>query len=304
MAIPDYQSMMQPILAVAVDGRPYPVADLVAAMEDHFRLTPDERTALLPSGTQRTIANRVQWAVSYLSHAGLLDRVARGQVSITDRGRQLVNTGVARVDVKVLAQYPEFQEFRTRSAKRRPDKPGTVDVVAVTPDEAMDATYQTYREGIEADLLERVLASSPEFFERLVLQLLRRMGYGDANPGKADQHVGGPGDGGIDGIIFEDRLGLDAVYVQAKRWAPDNPVRRPDLQAFAGSLEGHRATKGVFITTSRFTDDARQYLNQISKRVVPIDGRALVRLMYDHGVGVRTVATYELRRVDSGAFEE
>jgi restriction system protein len=167
----------------------------------------------------------------------------------------------------------------------------------------LDGTYAALRRTVEADLLDHVLASSPQFFEQLVLDLLVAMGYGGARAADAARHVGRTGDDGIDGVIDEDKLGLDAVYIQAKRWAPDHPVRRPDLQGFAGSLEGQRATKGVFITTSRFTDDAREYVQRISRRVVLIDGLTLSRLMYDHRIGVRDHRTYDVRRVDAAYFE-
>lgn len=300
MAIPDFQSLMLPMLELCDDGEQHKVNLLVEQLAERFHLSATDRDQPLSSG-QRVIYNRTHWAASYLAKAGLLRRSARGSVEITERGREVLSSRPDRVDIRLLERYPEFAAFRARA--RQP----TVSAVATDsgqdPEELLDSTYTSLRGTVEADLLDHVLASSPTFFERLVLDLLIAMGYGGARPADAARHVGRSGDDGIDGVIDEDRLGLDAVYIQAKRWAPDHPVRRPDLQGFAGSLEGQRATKGVFLTTSRFTPDAREYVERISRRVVLIDGAALARLMYDHRIGVRDHRTYEVRRVDSAYFE-
>jgi restriction system protein len=206
-----------------------------------------------------------------------------------------------RVDIKLLSQFPEFETFRTKTAAA--PEPAPDPATEQDPEELLDATFTALRRTVEEDLLEQVRASTPVFFEQLVLSLLRAMGYGGTQPLEAFRHVGRTGDDGIDGVIDEDKLGLDAVYIQAKRWAADHPVRRPDLQAFAGSLEGQRASKGVFITTSRFTTDATEYVGRISRRIVLIDGTRLTRLMYEHGIGVRDRRTYHVRRVDSAYFE-
>jgi restriction system protein len=294
---------MLPLLKSLDDGQQHHTSDLSARMEDEFKLSDADREQLLPSGTQRTIVNRVHWAVSYMVQAALIVRTGRGQVAITSRGREVLAEGVERVDIKYMNRFPEFLEFRARSQPKAGGATQIPDSQA-TPEEVLESTFEAVREQVEADLLQRVLDSPPAFFEQLVVDLLEAMGYGSANTGQAGRRVGRSGDDGIDGIIDEDRLGLDAVYLQAKRWAVDHPVRRPDLQAFAGSLEGQRATKGVFITTSRFTPDATEYVSRISRRIVLIDGATLGRLMYDFGVGVRTVKSYELRRVDLGYFDE
>lgn len=298
MGVPDYQTLMSPIVAMASDGQDHRVADLIQGLSDQFSLTEEDRDQRISSG-QRTIFNRTHWAVTYLVKAGLLERSARGTVRITDRGRAVLAEKPERIDVKYLSQFPELAAFRAHGASSGPDHPQPP---SATPDELLEATYAALRGSVEADLLDRVLASPPDFFEQLVVDLLVAMGYGGSDAG-ASRRVGKSGDDGIDGVIDEDKLGLDAVYIQAKRWDPSHPVRRPDLQAFAGSLEGQRAGKGVFITTSRFTEDAREYVGRISKRIVLIDGPLLARLMYEHGIGVRDHRRYEVRKVDAAYFE-
>jgi restriction system protein len=300
VAVPDYQTLMLPVMRIAADGRDQRTNELVEALADEFHLTAEDRGQLLASG-QRTIFNRTHWAVTYLAKAALLVRSSRGHVRITDRGRQALATQPERIDVKFLSQYPEFVAFRAKTAPRAPAD-DQVHSAEDTPDERLESTYAALRAGVEADLLERALAAPPAFFEQLVVDLLVAMGYGGSQAGAA-RRVGRTGDDGIDGVIDEDKLGLDAVYIQAKRWDPTHPVRRPDVQGFAGSMEGQRAGKGVFITTSRFTDDAREYTGRISKRIVLIDGQVLARLMYDHRIGVRDHRIYEVRRVDSAYFE-
>jgi restriction system protein len=300
LTVPDYQTLMLPMLRMTGDGQDHKVSGLVEALADHFNLNEAERDDRLASG-QRVIFNRTHWAATYLVKAGLLIRAVRGSVQITERGRAALAQAPERIDVKFLSQYPEFVAFRARTTT--PGETVQTGAAPQDPEELLDSTYAALRRAVETDLLDHVLGASPTFFEQLVLDLLVAMGYGGAQTGDAARHVGRSGDDGIDGVIDEDKLGLDAVYIQAKRWAPDHPVRRPDLQAFAGSLEGQRATKGVFITTSRFTDDARQYVERISRRVVLLDGQALTRLMYDHGIGVRSPRRYEVRRVDAAYFE-
>jgi restriction system protein len=233
-----------------------------------------------------------------MKSAGLVDSPKRGVVRITDRGVEILKKPPPRIDVKFLDQYPEFIEFRTRHDEGQRHEPQTT---TATPEEALDDAYQTLRTSLEAELLLRVKAASPVFFERLVIELLVRMGYGGSLR-DAGQAVGKSGDGGIDGIIKEDRLGLDVIYVQAKRW--DAVVGRPEIQKFAGALQGHRARKGVFITTSAFSRDAEDYVGRIESKIVLIDGVTLAQLMVDSGVGVSLVGSYELKRVDSDYFSE
>lgn len=291
---------MLPMLRLAADGSDHKIGAVVEWLSNELGLTEAERDEQLSSG-QRVIYNRTHWAATYLTKAGLLQRAVRGSVRITDRGRQVLAENPTRVDIKLLSRFPEFEAFRTKAAPTPETE--RADAPEQDPEELLDSTYTALRRTIEADLLEHVLTSTPQFFEQLVIDLLVAMGYGGTRAVEAARHVGRTGDDGIDGVIDEDKLGLDAVYIQAKRWAPDHPVRRPDLQAFAGSLEGQRATKGVFITTSRFTDDAREYTQRISRRIVLIDGVALARLMYDHRIGTRNHRTYDVRRIDTAYFE-
>ena len=302
MAVPTYQMIMLPVLQEVAGAEQRAVSEIVGGIESRFQLSTEDREQMLPSGTQRTIVNRVHWAVSYMVQAGLIQRVGRGLVQVTGRGREVLARPPAHIDVKFLGQYPEFQEFRIRARSKTTST--AIEESQATPEEILESTFDSIRQSVESDLLERVKAAPPIFFEQLVVDLLVAMGYGGSNTGEAARRVGRSGDDGIDGIIDEDKLGLDAVYIQAKRWAADHPVRRPDLQAFAGSLEGQRASKGVFITTSRFTGDATEYVERISRRIRLIDGPTLARLMYEHGIGVRGIRTLELRRVDTGYFEE
>ncbi|MGZ5444648.1 MAG: restriction endonuclease [Thermoanaerobaculia bacterium] len=301
MTIPDYQTLMLPILRFFGDGAEHSLSDAVEAISKEFKLTPEEQLRLLPSGTSTYIGNRVGWARTYLKKAGLLESPRRGIVRITDRGKEVLRAKPARIDVKFLDQFPEFIEFRT---SRPDDQPATVDVTAVsatTPEEALEDAYDRLRGTLESELLQRIMTASPAFFERLVIDLLVRMGYGGSFRDAA-QAIGRSGDGGIDGIIKEDRLGLDVIYVQAKRW--EGPVGRPEIQKFAGALQGNRARKGVFITTSSFSKDAREFVDRIDSKIVLIDGSTLAQFMVDTGVGVSLVTSYDVKRVDSDYFSE
>ena len=305
MPIPDYQTLMRPLLRLLDDGQEHGRHNDIEELARQFDLTDEERRELLPSGKQMVFANRVGWASTYLAKAGLIERVARNRVRITDRGRQALRDGLARIDTAYLSQFPEFVAFRRRPSRRAGDasplsaaeQPGEV----LSPEEMLGASYQRLREELAQELLTRIGASPPAFFETLVVDLLVAMGYGGSRR-DAGQAVGRSGDDGIDGIIKEDKLGLDVVYIQAKRW--DRPVSRPTVQAFAGSLEGQRARKGVLITTSTFTRDAVEYVTRIEKRIVLIDGERLAQLMIDHGVGVADVATYHVKRIDVDYFGE
>lgn len=304
MPIPDFQTIMLPLLQLAVHGGEITVQEAREGLASSFGLTNEEQEQLLPSGRQRTFSNRVAWAGSYLRQAGLLKSIGRGRFTITDEGRAVVASPPPRITISFLERYPSFQGFRTRSAKPEPGRgsKGETDEAEETPEERFDSADQALRTSLERDLLDRVKQVTPAFFERLVLDLLIKMGYGVTGDA-AGEHLGRSGDDGVDGVIREDKLGLDVVYLQAKRWG-DQPVRRPDVQAFAGSLEGQRARKGVFITTSHFTKEAQEFTQRIEKRIVLIDGIRLSRLMIEHGVGVTTVRTYALDRLDETFFDE
>jgi restriction system protein len=307
MAVPDYQSVMLPLLRFSAHlGTETSTSEAVEALAKELGLTEDDLKEMLPSGIQATFVNRVGWASTYMKKAGLLEATRRGFYQITERGKDLLKKQPKTINVKLLKQYPEFLEFQqlkgTRSGDKVPDYKGPSDVSTATPSEALEAAYENLRDELADELLAKLKKISPAFFERVVVELLVKMGYGGsrADAGKA---IGRSGDGGIDGIIKEDKLGLDVVYIQAKRW-DNNPVGRPDVMQFAGALQAQRANKGIFITTSRFTDDARNYVSQIGSKIVLIDGEQLTGLMIEHDVGVSTVSLYPVKKVDSDYFEE
>ena len=297
MAVPDFQAIMRPWLELASDGNDHALQDVIAQLGDRFGLSADERAELLPSGFQAKFTNRVAWAATHLNRAGAILRVGRGRYRITDRGRALI-ASPGPVTMAQLAAFPEYQEFKSR---RKPvGVSDTTTIEDVTPAEAIDAAIQSVRGAVATELLDRIKSAPPDFFERLVVELLIAMGYGGSRR-DAGQAVGKSGDGGIDGVIKEDRLGLDAVYIQAKRW--DGTVGRPAVQQFSGSLDLHKAMKGVLITTSTFSADAREYVKSIGKRIILIDGSQLADFLIENEVGVVTEATYRLVRVDQGFFE-
>jgi restriction system protein len=307
MAVPDYQSVMLPLLQFAAkQATETSTGEAVEALSKELGLSEEDLKEMLPSGISSTFVNRVGWAQTYMKKAGLLEATRRGFYQITDRGRELLNKKPKTINVKLLKQYPEFLEFQqlkgTRSGDKAPDSKGASDISTATPSEALESAYENLRDELADELLARLKKVSPAFFERVVVELLVKMGYGGsrADAGKA---IGRSGDGGIDGIIKEDKLGLDVVYIQAKRW-DSNPVGRPDVMQFAGALQAQRANKGIFITTSRFTDDARRYVSQIGSKIVLIDGEHLTSLMIEHDVGVSTVSLYPVKKVDSDYFEE
>jgi restriction system protein len=304
MTIPDYQTLMRPVLEILADGQERTNSELRESVAARFKLTDADLREMVPSGQKPLFNDRLSWATSYLTQAGAITRVKRGVYRGNSRGFELLQQNSRRVDVNVLEQFPEIQAFRARTSgdKSRP-KPADGDAPdEATPEESLESAFHNLRSAIEADLLQQVKAASPAFFERLVVELLVAMGYGGTLK-DAGQAIGRSGDGGIDGIIKEDRLGLEVIHVQAKRW-DDRTVGRPEIQSFAGSLDGVRAKKGIFITTSTFSGDARTYVDRIDKRIVLIDGDQLSTLMYDFGIGVTATATYAVKRVDSDYFGE
>lgn len=305
MAVPDFQSIMLPFLQSLADGQQQRTRELMPRLASQFHLSDTDLRQLLPSGTQRVFENRVYWVSSYLRHAGLIESPQRGVVRITENGRKVLANPPDRITVGYLMRLPSFQPFGSQTTAAGGlgigHVPPAVKASDRTPEEDLEATWLTIRDALGQDLLGRIKTCSPSFFERLVVDLLVTMGYGGSVV-DAGQSVGMSGDGGVDGIIKEDKLGLDVVYIQAKRW--EGQVGRPVVQAFAGSLEGFRARKGVPITTSGFSADARTYANQIEKRIVLIDGTNLVRLMMEHGVGVTRAKTYDVQRIDLDYFDE
>ncbi len=304
MAIPDYKTLMLPVLKLASDGKEHKFSQVVEELADEFYLTTEERVELLPSGSQAVFSNRVGWARSYLKQAGLLASPKRGFFAITQEGIDLLATNPIHVDTSVLERYPEFIEFKNRKKDKNENEsqiePLFEQESTLTPEDALASAYKKLRSALESEILSAVKETSPSFFERLVVDLLVKMGYG-GNRQDAARALGKSGDGGIDGIINEDRLGLDVIYIQAKRW--EGSVGRPEIQKFAGALQGQRARKGVFITTSSFTKDAREYISVIESKIILIDGEHLSKLMAEHNVGVSTVGQYEVKKLDSDYFD-
>ncbi len=304
MAIPDYQSLMLPLLQLAADGLEHKARNATEALAKTFGLTDQELSELLPSGSQAIFSNRVGWARSYLKQAGLVESPKRGVFQITQEGLDLLKTKPEKINIALLDNYPSFVAFKT--GKKNSEGAKSVSITpeidaSGTPEDALANAYLTLRSNIENELLETVKQSSPTFFERLVIDLLVKMGYG-GNRQDAATAVGKSGDGGIDGTINEDRLGLDVIYIQAKKW--EGSVGRPEIQKFAGALQGQKAKKGIFITTSSFTSEAMGFVRAIESRIILIDGARLVKLMVDHNVGLSLVGAYEVKRIDSDYFEE
>ncbi len=303
MAVPDFQSMMLPLLRLAADGREHTLSEAIETLAQQFALTETDRKELLPSGRQSRYANRMGWAATYLRKTKLLESTARGRFRITQRGLDELSSGVTRIDLPYLAKYDELAEFRRRPSVEATHEDEEIDQLATsqTPREALEASYQTLRRELADELLEQIKSRPPRFFEKLVVDLLVAMGYGGSRK-DAGQRVGRSGDGGIDGIIKEDKLGLDYVYIQAKRW--EGTVGRPQVQAFAGSLDEQKARKGVMITTSNFSQDAHRFVDRIEKKIVLIDGEQLTQLMIEHNVGVAIEETYTVKKIDLDYFSD
>ncbi|MFL9931417.1 restriction endonuclease [Paraburkholderia sp. RL18-103-BIB-C] len=306
MAIPDFQTLILPVLRTA-ETVEMKISDVVESLADNFRLTEEERSELLPSGKQTTFANRVHWAKSYLGKAGLVELTRRAHFRITDRGREVLANPPVRIDIHFLQQFPEFVLFRDAGSgiDKPADGPAAVEVVqttGMTPDEMIRKAHRELEDELGQDLLGRIVAAPPEFFERLVVQLLIAMGYGGSTA-DAGRALGKSGDGGVDGVIDQDALGLDRIYVQAKRYADGNNVGPGGIRDFFGSLDRFKAAKGLFVTTSAFSPSARETAEFLSKRIVLIDGRQLARLMIRYNVGCRVEETLHLKKVDEEFFE-
>jgi len=307
VTIPDFQSLMRPVLASLADGEIRRSRDVKDSMADEFRLTDEERAHMLPSGRARTMDNRVGWALTYLRQAGLVDAPSRGRVRINTVGREALDRFAERIDMKALEAYPAYLEFRDRTRDTSTKKPGRAPGLApelaetpATPQELVEQAVATNRAAVEGDVLRSALALTPTGFEELVLRLLTAMGYGEL--GSIEQ-TSASGDAGVDGIISQDPLGLDRIYIQAKRYAEDKPIDRPRIHEFAGALLGKQGDRGVFITTSRFTTGARQEAERINARIELIDGARLARLLVDYGVGVQGEQTVTLYRIDEDFFD-
>jgi restriction system protein len=302
MAIPDFQAIMLPLLELVKDGQEHSGRKITEQLADYFQLTEADRQEMLNSNRQLRFTNRVSWAKAHLGKAGLITTTRRGHYKISDLGLTVLAQKPPKINVNFLQQFPEYAEFRSPSEKiNATDLPPIGIEEERTPEEVIDSAYQNLRQKLASEILEIVKAGSPKFFEQLVVDLLVKMGYGGTRK-EAGRVIGQSGDGGIDGIINEDRLGLDVIYIQAKRW--EGTVGRPELQKFVGALLGQGARKGVFITTSYFSQSARDYVDKVDSKIVLIDGDLLPQLMIDYNVGVTVVTSYDLKRIDSDYFSE
>jgi len=303
MAIPDYETLMLPILKLADDGNEHSLREATEFAINKFDLTEQEQKQLLPSGATRVIVNRVGWAATYLKKCNLLKATKRGYFEITERGMEVLGPNPAKIDIHYLQRFPEFDEFKKKKKKPKKKKeksPYEVDK-SRTPEEILGQVYEELNQSLAEELLGKIKDSSPSFFEILVIDLLVKMGYGGSRK-DAGQAVGKSGDEGIDGIIKEDKLGLDAIYIQAKKW--EGNVSRPEVQKFAGALQGKRAKKGIFITTSAFSKEAQEYASSIDSKLILIDGERLAQLMIEHNVGVSITTSYEVKKIDIDYFDE
>lgn len=301
MAIPNFQAFMLPVLKVAAQGEQH-IQEFFRKVPEAMGLTEADRAELIPSGKTSTVNSRVGWARTYLTKAGLMKRMERGVYVITEEGRRVLAEGPSHIDIAYLRRFPSFVAFQDGEADEETQAPvpGTDQL---TPDEAMRQAYSRLESELSSELLQRILASPPDFFERLVVRLLIAMGYG-GSVSSAGRALGRSGDGGVDGVIDQDALGLDRVYVQAKRYGEEHSVGPGAVQAFFGALDNFKAAKGLFVTTSSFTDGARQTAEPFSKRIVLIDGREFARLMIRHGVGCREEETFRIMKIDEDFFDE
>lgn len=304
MPIPDFQTLMLPLLEAHADYKEHLNRDLVERLADQFQLTEEERREMLPSGRARLFDNRIAWAKSHILQAGLLMAPRRAISVITERGMEALKNHPQKIDLRVLQEFEEYREFRNRRKNEDDSSHLAIEEDSdsgLTPEELLEDAYLKIRRQIESELLTQIKSAPPDFLERLIVDLVVRMGYGGSRK-DAGEALGRSGDEGIDGIIKEDPLGLDIIYLQAKRW--EGTVGRPEIQKFAGALQGQRAKKGIFITTSSFTTEALEYVSRIDTKIILIDGTRLAKLMFDHGVGVTTATNYEVKRIDSDYFVE
>lgn len=303
MPVPDFQSIFLPLLEQVADGKEHKLRELIDILADHFQLSESERNEMLPSGQQRLFDNRAAWAKTYLKKAGLLDSPKRAVITITQRGLEILKSNPPILNVRFLRQYPEFVEFHTAKHEDTGETEDIVesDTIHETPEETLENAYQSIRKTLAEDILSKVRNLTPTFFEHLVVELLVKMGYGGSitDAGKA---IGRSGDEGIDGTIKEDKLGLDIIYIQAKRWQQSNVVGRPEIHKFVGALAGQGAKKDVFITTSSFTKEALDYVPRNETKIVLISGVQLAQLMIDYNLGVTLQQSYEIKRLDNDYF--
>lgn len=298
MSVPDFQTIMLPLLKVVSDGEKS-VNEATDIVANGFLLSEDDMAELIPSGKQTVIRNRTQWAATYLSKAGLLERPRRGYLKITLEGKKALDTNPKFINIDFLQRYESFRKFKEGSQNLNDNDTSTVS--EETPEDLISAAYKKYAETTKDELLELILKSSPTFFEHLIIDLFKAMGYGGR--GKTT-HVGKSGDGGVDGIINEDPLGLEKIYLQAKRYSPENKIQIDQLRSFCGTLSERGANKGIFVTTSTFVSSAHEYVQRVPQSMILIDGPELTRLLYEYDVGVRTAEVIKLKKPDIDYFED
>lgn len=306
MTVPDFQTLMLPVLKI-VSSKDCDATEVTEKISNEFNLSDEDRNQKIPSGTMFTIRNRVQWALTYLTKAELAERPHRGIFRITDIGKSALSANPKKIDMKFLEQYEGYLAFKLKSKMKDnnqsyEDDKSTIASTQKTPEDLIGQAYESFEQSSRDEILDYILSSSPQFFERLILDLFQAMNYGGR--GGKSTHVGKTGDGGIDGIINEDPLGLEKIYLQAKRYAADNKINIDQIRSFAGSLDERKARKGIFVTTSSFVSSAYAYAESSPKSLVLIDGEELTRLMYEYDVGVRTVQTIKLKKPDMDYFEE
>lgn len=303
MPIPDYQTVMLPLLRLVGQRKTITVREAIELLTEEFKLTKEERSALLPSGKQEIIVNRVGWARTYMKKAGLLSSPARGMIEITERGKQVLAENPKIINVVYLSKFPEFETFRAIENQKKENsfQPLVSDTSTSTPEELLEQSYQELKTSLFDDIIQKVKSCSPQFFEKLVVDTIVKMGYGGSR-NEAGKAIGQSGDEGIDGIINEDRLGLDVIYLQAKRW--EGNVSRPEIQKFAGALQGKRARKGIFITTSDFTSEAKEFVKHIDAKIILISGHQLAELMWEYNIGISISAAFEVKKLDLDFFNE
>lgn len=301
MPVPDYQTLMLPLLETVKDADKT-VVEYVGELSERFNLSEEELAETIPSGSQTLIRNRAQWAATYLVKAGLITRPRRGVISITEKGREIANSNISEINNSFLMKFDGFRDFKNASSTGENEATIENNLESFsTPEDLIAKAYTNYETATKQEILDLILASSPLFFERLIIDLFKAMGYGGR--GKST-HMGKSGDGGIDGIIDEDPLGLEKIYLQAKRYAPDNKIQIDQIRSFSGTLVEQSANKGIFVTTSSFVSSAYEYAERIPQSLILIDGDKLTKLMYQYDVGVRTVETVRLKKVDIDYFEE
>lgn len=307
MTIPSYQEVMLPLLKLINEGRTT-VKECIPIIADQFELSEMERQELIPSGTQTVIANRIHWARTYLGKAGALESIKRGHHKITDLGKEILARKPIEISNETLKQFGNLdawiaESYQTPIGEAQDNGNALNEPTSLTPEQQIEETFKLYQRTLKDEVLEALYQVTPSRFEHLIVTLLNAMGFGSGKLSRSEV-TSLSRDGGIDGIINEDALGLDAVYIQAKRYGPDNKVSRPDIQRFVGSLTGESATKGVFVTTSDFSREAREYIHRVQQRVVLINGDELAKLLIQHNVGVTTISNFALKSIDESFFSD